>query len=124
MRKKFKLFSLIILLTVLILPFTVKAADEGGYYGGIIEITLPTVPEVGQQPIIVDPNEHINILSHQWINDTEHRVQLLVDDDVINSEYVGCHPCINTSSLRIRSEDIFNKFVKATGHDFIVVHAE
>ena len=58
------------------------------------------------------------------INDTEHRVQLLVDDDVISSEYVGCHPCINTSSLRIRSEDIFNKFVKATGHDFIVVHAE
>ena len=58
------------------------------------------------------------------INDTEHRVQLLVDDDVINAEYVGCHPCINTSSLRIRSEDIFEKFVKATGHDFIVVHAE
>ena len=58
------------------------------------------------------------------INDTEHRVQLLVDDDVISSEYVGCHPCINTSSLRIRSEDIFNKFVRATGHDFIIVHAE
>ena len=58
------------------------------------------------------------------INDTEHRVQLLVDDDVISSEYVGCHPCINTSSLRIRSEDIFNKVVRATGHDFIIVHAE
>ena len=58
------------------------------------------------------------------MNDTEHKVQLLVDDDVINSEYVGCHPCINTSSLRIRSEDIFDKFVKATGHDFIIVHAE
>lgn len=58
------------------------------------------------------------------INDTEHKVQLLVDDDVINSEYVGCHPCINTSSLRISSEDIFNKFVKATGHDYIIVHAE
>ena len=58
------------------------------------------------------------------MNDTEHIVQLLVDDDVINSEYVGCHPCINTSSLRIRSEDIFDKFVKATGHDFITVHAE
>jgi len=58
------------------------------------------------------------------INDTEHRVQLLVDDDIINAEYVGCHPCINTSSLRIKSEDIFEKFVKATGHDFIVVHAE
>lgn len=58
------------------------------------------------------------------MNDTEHRVQLLVDDDVISSEYVGCHPCINTSSLRIKSGDIFNKFVKATGHDYIVVHAE
>lgn len=58
------------------------------------------------------------------MNDTEHRVQLLVDDDVLNLEYVGCHPCINTSSLRIRSGDIFDKFVKATGHDFITVHAE
>lgn len=58
------------------------------------------------------------------MNDTEHRVQLLVDDDVLNSEYVGCHPCINTSSLRIRSGDIFDKFVKATCHDFITVHAE
>ena len=58
------------------------------------------------------------------MNDTEHRVQLLVDDDVLNSEYVGCHPCINTSSLRIRSGDIFDKFVKATGHEFIIVHAE
>ena len=58
------------------------------------------------------------------MNDTEHKVQLLVDDEVINAEYVGCHPCINTSSLRIRSEDIFEKFVRATGHDLIVVHAE
>lgn len=58
------------------------------------------------------------------INDTEHKVQLLVDEDVINAEYVGCHPCINTSSLRIRSVDIFDKFIKATGHDLIIVHAE
>lgn len=58
------------------------------------------------------------------MNDTEHKVQLLVDEDVIKADYVGCHPCINTSSLRIRSEDIFGKFLKATGHDYIVVHAE
>ena len=58
------------------------------------------------------------------INDTGHKVQLLVDDDVINAEYVGCHPCINTSSLRIKSADIFERFVRATGHDFITVHAE
>jgi len=58
------------------------------------------------------------------MNDSDHRVQLLVDEDVLNSEYVGCHPCINTSSLRIRSEDIFGRFVKAVGHDYIIVHAE
>ena len=58
------------------------------------------------------------------INDTESTVQLLVDDDVLNAEYVGCHPCINTSSLCIRSEDIFGKFLDAVHHDYIVVHAE
>lgn len=58
------------------------------------------------------------------INDTENTVQLLVDDDVLNAEYVGCHPCINTSSLCIRSEDIFGKFLDAVHHDYIVVHAE
>ena len=56
--------------------------------------------------------------------DTDHKVQLLVDEDVLKAEYVGCHPCINTSSLRIRSADIFGKFLEYTGHDWITVHAE
>lgn len=58
------------------------------------------------------------------MNDTEHRVQLLVDEDILKEEYFGCHPCINTSSLRIRTEDIFDKFLKATGHDYITVKVE
>ena len=57
------------------------------------------------------------------MNDTECRVRLLVDEDVMNAEFVGCHPCINTSSLRIRSEDIFGKFLKYTGHEPVIVHA-
>ena len=57
------------------------------------------------------------------MNDTEHRVQLLVDEDLFKQEYIGCHPCINTSSLRIRKEDIFDVFLKATGHDWITVKA-
>ena len=57
------------------------------------------------------------------MNDKEKRVQLLVDEDVLNAEYVGCHPCINTSSLRIRSEDLFGKVLEAMGHDYITVHA-
>ena len=58
------------------------------------------------------------------MNDTEKRVQLLVDEDVLNSEFIGCHPCINTSSLRIRTEDVFGAFLKALGRDFMTVRAE
>lgn len=55
------------------------------------------------------------------MNDKEHQVQLLVDEDVMNAEYVGCHPCINTSSLRLKSEDVFGTYLKAVGHDAISV---
>ena len=57
------------------------------------------------------------------MNDTEHRVQLLVDEDVLRAEYLGCHPCINTSSLRLRTKDVFGPLLEAIGHDWIVVHA-
>ena len=40
------------------------------------------------------------------MNDKEKKVQLLVDEDVLCSEYFGCHPCVNTSSLRVKTEDI------------------
>lgn len=50
------------------------------------------------------------------MNDTDNAVQLLVDEDVLAAEYVGCHPCINTSSLRLRTKDVFEVFVPATGH--------
>lgn len=55
------------------------------------------------------------------MNDKEQKVQLLVDKDVIKAEYLGCHPCINTSSLRVRTNDIFDKFLKAIEHDYIEV---
>ena len=50
------------------------------------------------------------------MNDKEGAVQLLVDEDVLKGEYVGCHPCINTSSLRLRTEDLVNKIIPAMGH--------
>ena len=51
------------------------------------------------------------------MNDREHRVQLLVDRDVLAGEYIGCHPCINTSSLRIRQQDMWEKIVPAMKHE-------
>lgn len=56
------------------------------------------------------------------MNDKEGQVTLLVDEDVLKSEYFGCHPCINTSSLRLRTEDVFGKFLTEVKHqDYKVV---
>ena len=51
------------------------------------------------------------------MNDKENRVRLVIDKDILNSEYIGCHPCINTSSLAIKTSDILNKFLKAVAHE-------
>ena len=56
------------------------------------------------------------------MNDTENHVQLLVDDDLIRDPYVGCHPCVNTSSIKVRSEDIIRKFLPAVHHEAVIVH--
>ncbi|WP_294783725.1 prolyl-tRNA synthetase associated domain-containing protein [uncultured Eubacterium sp.] len=56
------------------------------------------------------------------MNDTENQVQLLVDADVLEGEYLGCHPCINTSSLKLRTRDVFTTYLNAVHHDYIVVH--
>ena len=55
------------------------------------------------------------------MNDHEGRVQLLVDEDVLKGEFFGCHPCINTSSLRLRTKDLIEKIIPAMGHEMRIV---
>lgn len=55
------------------------------------------------------------------MNDTDNQVQLLVDEDVLQGEFLGCHPCINTSSLKLRTKDVFEKFLPAVHHEYMVV---
>ena len=55
------------------------------------------------------------------MNDVEEQVDLLIDEELLKEEYLGCHPCINTSSLKLRTSDILQKFVKATGHSYHIV---
>lgn len=50
------------------------------------------------------------------MNDKDNQVQLLMDEDVLKGEFFGCHPCINTSSLRLRMEDLMVKILPAMGH--------
>ena len=56
------------------------------------------------------------------MNDKGHRVQLVIDEDVLREPYIGCHPCINTSSLKIATADIMDKYLKAVGHAAKIVH--
>lgn len=58
------------------------------------------------------------------MNDREGRVRLLIDRDILSSEWVGCHPCINTSSLRLRVRDLTDRFLPAVAHDYTPVTAE
>lgn len=55
------------------------------------------------------------------MNDTENRVQLLIDKPVIEGEYFGCHPCVNTSSLKFKTRDIMEIFLPAVHHSAIIV---
>ncbi|MCI5912549.1 MAG: prolyl-tRNA synthetase associated domain-containing protein [Prevotella sp.] len=56
------------------------------------------------------------------MNDHGHIVQLLIDSDVLQSEYVGCHPCINTSSLRMKTKDLMEKVIPALQHEPVIVN--
>ena len=56
------------------------------------------------------------------MNDKENHVRLLIDEDVLKDEYIGCHPCVNTASLRLKTQDVTEKFLPAVGHEFTVVH--
>ena len=51
------------------------------------------------------------------MNDRDNRVQLLIDEDVLKGEYIGCHPCINTSSLRISTKDMTEKIIPELKHN-------
>ena len=56
------------------------------------------------------------------MNDRDHAVHLLIDEDVLKEEYIGCHPCVCTSSLKLRKDDVIQRFLPATGHSFMSVH--
>ena len=55
------------------------------------------------------------------IKDTEGKVQLLIDKDLLEEEYFGCHPCKNTSSLRITTKDLLNLVLPKLGHEYVAV---
>jgi len=55
------------------------------------------------------------------MNDKKRRVRLLIDKDVLSQEFFGCHPCINTSSLKFKTEDLLDKFLPAILCEYTLV---
>ncbi len=55
------------------------------------------------------------------MNDTDNHVQLVIDRPVVESDTMGCHPCVNTSSLKLKTKDVMEKFLPAVHHKAIIV---
>ena len=70
-------------------------------------------PEYMEQLVDITPGS-LSILG--LMNDKAGRVRLLIDKDVLSGEYIGCHPCINTSSLRMKTSDMVDKLIPALDH--------
>lgn len=75
-------------------------------------------PEMMDQFLNIEPGS-VSIMG--LMNDTENQVQLLVDEDVLKGEFLGCHPCVNTSSLKIKTKDIIDIFLPAVHHEAVFV---
>ena len=70
-------------------------------------------PEYMEQYLDITPGS-VSVLG--LMNDHENHVELLIDADILKGEFFGCHPCINTSSLRLRTSDLMEKIIPAMHH--------
>jgi Ala-tRNA(Pro) deacylase len=55
------------------------------------------------------------------MNDKDQQVTLLMDKELLNEEYIGVHPCVNTSSLRLKTADLLEKIIPAMNHSITMV---
>ena len=75
-------------------------------------------PEYMEEYLDITPGS-VSVLG--LMNDHDHHVELLMDEDILKGEYFGCHPCINTSSLRIKTKDLMEKIIPAMDHPARIV---
>ncbi len=75
-------------------------------------------PEFMEEFLDITPGS-VSVLG--LMNDKNRRVRLLIDKDVLSQEFFGCHPCINTSSLKFKTEDLLDKFLPAIQCEYTLV---
>ena len=76
-------------------------------------------PEFMEKYLDITPGS-VSVLG--LMNDHEKKVQLLIDEDVLKDPYFGCHPCINTSSLKLTTKDFTEKIILALEHEPVIVN--
>ena len=54
------------------------------------------------------------------MNDKDQNVQLLIDEDVLKEPFMACHPCINTTSLKMKTEDLTKKIIPEMKHTPVI----
>ena len=129
-RKPLAIYYALVLLMLLLLNFVllpwmeerqIKEVDYGTFMTMTEEKNIGRVDIESNQIIFTDKEEK-QVYKTGLMNDPEHRVRLLIDEDVLKEEYFGCHPCINTSSLKMYTKELIEKFLPATGHEPTIVH--
>ena len=55
------------------------------------------------------------------MNDKENAVNLLIDKDLLSLDYIGVHPCVNTTTLKFSLDELINKVIPALGRTYTVV---
>ncbi len=75
-------------------------------------------PEFMEEFLDITPGS-VSVLG--LMNDKGRRVRLLIDKDVLSEEFFGCHPCINTSSLKFTTTDLLDKFLPAIQCEYTLV---
>ncbi|MDD7418178.1 MAG: prolyl-tRNA synthetase associated domain-containing protein [Ruminococcus sp.] len=75
-------------------------------------------PEYMEKYLDITPGS-VSVLG--LMNDSDKKVQLLIDEDVMKEPYFGCHPCINTSSLKFTTEYLMQKIIPALEHEPVTV---
>lgn len=71
-------------------------------------------PEYMEEYLDITPGS-LSVLG--LMNDRDHHVELYIDRELLTGAYIGVHPCINTSSLRLRTADLMERIIPAMGHE-------
>jgi Ala-tRNA(Pro) deacylase len=74
-------------------------------------------PEVLEEVLALTPG---SVTPFGLINDTRRRTMVVLDQDMLDAEWVNFHPLHNAASTTLRSADVL-RFVRALGYDPVLL---